>query len=71
MTSKYKFRGKSLKTGEWVYGSLLQINGDAYIYTGSAGNFHICPLLVSWESVGQYTGLNDEYGVQINEADVI
>ena len=36
--TEYKFRGKSLETGEWVYGSLLQINGDAHIYPDNKGD---------------------------------
>ena len=70
MTSKYKFRGKSLKTGEWVYGSLLEINDNSYIYPYKTGDlddidFGCGFVKVSKESVGQFTGLKDKNTVFI------
>ena len=72
MTSKYKFRGKSLKTGEWVYGSLLEINDNSYIYPYKTGDlddidFGYGFVKVSKESVGQFTGLKDKKGVGLTE----
>ena len=68
--TKYKFRGKSLKTGEWVYGSLLQINDDSYIYPYKTADlddidFGCGFVKVSKESVGQ--GLKDKNGMGLTE----
>ena len=73
---KYKFRGKSLNTGEWVYGSLLQINGMSFIHPSETGELDDC-INFGWsfvevlkESVGQFIGLTDKNGVEIYQKDL-
>jgi hypothetical protein len=61
----YKFRGKRLDTGEWVYGSLIQMNQaysimshDVFAHPGWQ-RFEVDP-----KTVGQYTGLKDKNGTE-------
>ena len=35
---KYKFQGKRKDNGDFIYGSLLLINGTAYIYQDTFGD---------------------------------
>lgn len=66
-----RFRGIHKKTGEWVYGYLVE-RGKPYLY-------HIIPsfgkdLSVAYEvfsnSVGQYSGSEDINGVWVYEGDI-
>lgn len=60
-----RFRGKSLETGEWLFGDLLQADGKCYIMNDKQGGE------VDPETVGQYTGREDDDGSDIYDGDII
>ena len=63
-----KFRGKSLRDGEWFYGNLFDrdTKGNTHITTLERG----C-LVIDPETVGQFTGLTDEFNREVYEGDII
>lgn len=73
-----KFRGKRLDNGEWIYGSHLADDENHVIanvqfcvfFSGqTAGEtyYRFNGREVDPETVGQFTGLKDDYGVGIYE----
>ena len=69
-----KFRGKSKKTGGWLYGDLVRnVEGEFAIvppFEISMNNY--CENYeVDVETIGQSTGLYDENGSEIYEDDIV
>lgn len=68
-----KFRGKSKRTGEWLYGDLEynKKEGVARIHTYTFDGKYECQHKVDENTVGQWTGEVDVKGKPIYEDDIV
>ena len=77
---EYIYKAMRIDTGEWIYGSLVHqtdfygekvdryfiIDGTSTQDYGIGYEYEVIP-----ETVGQWTGLTDKYGIKIFEGDII
>lgn len=74
MDREILFRGKSVETNDWVYGSYIleKYGNTSYICYFEYGTFvTIKQVEVIPETVGEFTGMTDKNGIKIFKGDIV
>lgn len=70
MNREIKFRGRRKNGGSWIYGDLCRQELTTCIFPQDAYDSYN-NYIVDESTVGQYTGLKDNNGVEIYEGDIV
>lgn len=72
MSREIKFRGRDIRTGNWLYGDLRRLEDRTLIIpTGENAFKASIDDCVHPNSIGQFTGLHDMEDIDIYEGDIV